>query len=137
MSTCRVNIEYQYSLLNSSNLKITRVELRDTVTVLYFRTKATPGNWIRIPANTYIQPAGDTTKYFVKRTEGIPFDKEYYMPDSGVARYAVDFPAINKNTAVIDYGEDAPNGWKIYDIQLTRPEYQWLYRQCDPAGGGR
>jgi thiol-disulfide isomerase/thioredoxin len=106
---------------NSSNLTITRVELRDTVTVLYFRTKAYPGDWIRIPANTYIQPAGDTVKYFVKRTEGIPFNQEYYMPDSGVARYAVIFPAINKNTAILDYGEDASGGWKIYDIQLTRP----------------
>jgi len=105
---------------NSSNVKITRVELRDSVTVLYFRTKGTPGSWIRIPANTYIQRAGDTVKYYVQRTEGIPFDQEYYMPDSGVARYAVYFPAINKNTAVIDYGEAASDGWKIYDIQLTR-----------------
>ena len=104
---------------NSSNLKITRVELRDSATVLYFRTAATPRSWIRIPANTYIQPAGDTVKYFVQRTEGIPFNQPYTMPDSGLACYAVYFPPINKNTALIDYGENASNGWKIYDIQLA------------------
>lgn len=105
---------------NSSNVKVTRVDLLDSVTILYFRTKATPGTWIRIPSHTYIQPIGDTTKYFVRRTEGIPFNQEYYMPDSGVARYAVVFPAIKKNTAVIDYGEAASGGWKIYDIRLAR-----------------
>lgn len=105
---------------NSGNVKVTRVDLLDSVTVLYFRTKAVPGTWIRIPSNTYIQPTGDTVKHYVRRTEGIPFDKEYYMPDSGVARYAVCFPAIRQNTAVIDYGEEGAGGWKIYDIQLTR-----------------
>jgi hypothetical protein len=73
---------------NNTSIKVTKVELLDSVTVLYFRTKAAPGSWIRIPGNTYIQPAGDTVKYYVRRTEGIPFDKEYFMPDSGVVRYA-------------------------------------------------
>ena len=129
--------------LGNSNVKITKVELRDSVTVLYFMTKARAGTWIRVPGNTYIQPAGDTVKYWVRGTEGIPFDKEYYMPDSGVARYAVYFPAIKKNTAVIDYGEDASGGWKIYDVELTRragsviPEYldgEWYDRNSGALG---
>ena len=63
--------------------------------------KQTPNTWIRIPRQTYIQPVGDTTKYFVKGTEGIPFNKKYFMPDSGVLHYAVIFSAIQKTTGSI------------------------------------
>ncbi len=101
------------------NLKVTQVVLSDTSTVLYFKTKHPAGNWIRIPKETYIQPVGDTTKYFVKGTEGIPFNKKYIMPDSGIIHYAVIFPAIQKKYQFLDYGENVSNGWKIYDIALT------------------
>lgn len=101
------------------NLKVTRVVLSDTSTVLYFKTKYTPNNWIRIPKETYIQPVGDTAKYFVKGTEGIPFNKRYVMPDSGIVHYAIVFPAIQKKYQFLDYGENGSDGWKIYDIALT------------------
>jgi thiol-disulfide isomerase/thioredoxin len=101
------------------NLKVTRVVLSDTSTVLYFKTKHAPGNWIRIPKETYIQPVGDTTKYFVKGTEGIPFNKKFSMPDSGIVHYALIFPAIQKKYQFLDYGENGSDGWKIYDIALT------------------
>lgn len=41
------------------------------------------------------------------------------MPDSGIVRYAVIFPAIQKNYQFLDYGENVSDGWKIYDIALT------------------
>ena len=40
------------------NLKIVRVNLSDTATVLSFETTAPAGEWIRIPKNTYIQVNG-------------------------------------------------------------------------------
>jgi thiol-disulfide isomerase/thioredoxin len=101
------------------HLKITRIVLSDTSTVMYFTTKQSPNTWIRIPKETYIQPVGDTIKYFVKSTEGIPFNKKYFMPDSGIVHYAVIFPAIQRNYQFLDYGENVSDGWKIYDIALT------------------
>jgi len=99
-----------------NNSTITKVELTDSTTVLSINTKYTPGWWISIPKETYIQPIGNE-KLFVKRSEGIPLNDRYTMPASGEVNYSLIFPAIPKNTQYIDYGEANEGGyWFIYDI---------------------
>lgn len=101
-----------------NNSTITKVELTDTTTVLYIHTKYTPGWWISIPKETYIQPIGNE-KLFVKRSEGIPLNDRYTMPASGEVSYTLTFPAIPKTTQYIDYGEANEGGnWFIYDIAI-------------------
>ncbi|MBV5281573.1 MAG: thioredoxin family protein [Paludibacter sp.] len=103
-----------------NNSTITKVELTDTTTIMSIHTKYTPGWWIRIPKETYIQPVGGE-KLFIKRSEGIPLNEQYTMPASGEVSYVLTFPAIPKSTQYIDYGEANESGsWFIYDI-ATKP----------------
>ena len=102
----------------ANNIKITKVELTDSTTILSFHTTYIPGNWISIPRETYIQPVG-SEKLFIKRTEGIPLKERYTMPASGEVSYKLIFPAVAKTTAYIDYGEaNAGGSWFIYDIEI-------------------
>jgi thiol-disulfide isomerase/thioredoxin len=102
----------------SSTLKITKIVTTDTATILWFTTKYTPGQWIRIPKNTYLQDNTGTAKYHITKTLGIPLEKQYYMPPSGTVSYQLIFPKINTKATSIDYGEEGDNAWKIYDIAL-------------------
>jgi thiol-disulfide isomerase/thioredoxin len=113
------NPEVGYSTAGGAVIK--SIELNDTATVLSFRTEYAPGNWISIPKKTYIQvPGGE--KSFIKLAKGIPLNKKYTMPDSGVVNYQLVFEPIADDVVFIDFGE-ANNGgsWFIYDIQV-RPD---------------
>ena len=121
-SFAQKKIDYPQVGFNGTNpnVKITRVVLTDSNTVLYFRTTARPGDWIRIPKNTYIQGKNENDKLFIKGVKGIPFNQQYTMPDSGAANYQLIFPPLKQQVAVIDYGEEQDGGWKIYDIELEQ-----------------
>lgn len=100
-------------------VKLTKIEIRDSATILHFTTKAYPGNWIRIPESTFIRLNGTGEKLSAKGTDGIPFNEQYTMPASGQVSYKVFFPPINKSVKTIDYGEgDFGGAWNIYDIRI-------------------
>ncbi len=114
------NLKAGYS--TAWNVKIEKIELRDTATVLSFLTKSPQGSWISIPKETYIQPAGAKEKLFVTSADGIPMNAQYTMPASGEVRYKLTFPKIDPSVAKLDFGEANTGGtWFIYDIQL-KPE---------------
>ncbi|HAH24379.1 MAG TPA: hypothetical protein DCL77_11610, partial [Prolixibacteraceae bacterium] len=108
---------------SGSFLKIKKIELRDTVTVLWFHTNYQPGVWIRVPKETYIQPFGSKEKLFIVATKGIPLNEEYTVPASGEVEYCLFFPKMDAAVSRFDYGEGNtdPGSWFIYDIQL-KPE---------------
>ena len=104
---------------STSNVSIKKLEIRDTATVIDFRTEATPGTWILIPKESYIQPVG-REKLFLSSAKGIPVNKQYIMPDSGAVHYQLVFPPIADTVKTIDYGEANPGGsWFLYDIALS------------------
>jgi thiol-disulfide isomerase/thioredoxin len=105
------------------NAKLTKVEITDSATVLYFNTTYTPGNWISIPDKTFIQEDGAGNKFYIRKTEGIPLNDLYFMPASGQVSYKLFFPPIGKSTKTIDYGEANDGGtWFIYDIRIKPSE---------------
>lgn len=111
----------------ANNLKLEKVEISDTSTILFFHIRYQPNNWISIPKGTYIQPAGSEERFYATGTIDIPFDKKYTMPESGEKSYAVIFPKIDPATAKIDFGEGNDGGsWFIYDIQLKPELFQSL-----------
>ena len=116
-------------LSTASNVKLEKIELRDTATVLWFHVNQTPGIWIRIPKETYIQPVGAKEKLFIVSADGIPMNDQYVMPESGEVNYKLIFPKIDTSVAKVDYGEDGGT-WFIYDIQL-KPE---LVKSIVPKG---
>jgi thiol-disulfide isomerase/thioredoxin len=103
-------------------IKIERIELRDTATVLWFHADFKAGNWIRIPKETYIQPVGSKERLSILAAEGIPLAEKFTIPASGEINYHLTFPKIDPTITKIDYGE-ANDGatWFFYDI-LLKPE---------------
>jgi thiol-disulfide isomerase/thioredoxin len=106
-------------LTTASNVKIEKMILSDTATVMCCHTTYIPGNWINIPSKTYLLPVGSKDTLYIKSAEGIPLNKQYTMPSSGEADYKLIFPAINSSVSRVDYGEGNEGGtWFIYDIRL-------------------
>jgi thiol-disulfide isomerase/thioredoxin len=112
----------RFGMSTAANLKLEKIELRDTATVLWFHVNHTPGNWILIPKETYIQPLDGTEKLYIVSTEGIPMNEQYIMPSSAEVSYKLFFPRIDSSVSKVDYGEGNEGAsWFIYDIQL-KPE---------------
>jgi thiol-disulfide isomerase/thioredoxin len=103
-------------------VKIEKIELRDTATVIWFHVIFQVGSWIHIPKETYIQPVGSNEKLFIVSTDGIPLNVRYTIPASGEVDYKLVFPKIESSVGKLDYGEGNEGGsWFIYNIQL-KPE---------------
>lgn len=106
-----------YATSTAPYVHITKVELDKDVTRLYFTTTY-DGDWIKIPAQTYIQADADSTKYFVRSAEGIEIDKQHEMRNNNTVSYILSFPAVNINTATINYGEEGGT-WFIDKVELS------------------
>ena len=105
---------------NADGLEIAKVELSDTATVLYIKAFYPPGSWIkRIDTNSFLAD-NKGKRYTILSTEGIGFDDELYMPESGEAEFSLIFPPVASNATFIDFSEgDNNSSLKIYGIQLT------------------
>ncbi len=111
--------EPKHGISTAPYLNLTKIELRDSTTIMSFLVNFTPGNWISIPKETYIQNPVDNEKLYVVTTEGIPFNEKYWMPDSGQVAFKLFFPPVSEDWETIDYGEGNEGGnWAIYDIRL-------------------
>ncbi len=100
-------------------VKITRIELRDTATVIDFETHSRPGSWISIPKDTWIQDSNGGEKLYIKSSKGIPIAERFTVPDNGITNYTLYFPPVGEDVKTIDYLE---NQWKTYGIELQRQE---------------
>jgi thiol-disulfide isomerase/thioredoxin len=98
----------------ASDVKIEKIELRDTATIISFKTFS---NGFFIPDKTYIQPFGEKDKMFIKGTDGIKMWTTTHPGPSGFTLYKLIFPPISNSVQKLDYGEQG-GGWFIYDIQL-------------------
>jgi len=108
-------------MTTAQNVKIEKIVLSDTATVLCFNIKLAPGEWISIPKRTYILPFGSKDTLFIRSADGIPLNKQYTMPAPGEVSYKLIFPRLNSSVNKIDYGE-VEGTWFIFDIQLKPGE---------------
>lgn len=112
-------------------VKLTKIEISDSATILHFTTTASPGGSIRIPEQTFIRQDASGDKLLIKRTEGITINEWYRMPASGQVCYKLFFPPIGKSAKTIDYGEgDNDGAWNIYDIQIKPASFAGLIPQA-------
>lgn len=102
------------------NIKVEKVTLTDTATRINFTVEYMAGHTLNIPKETYIQPVSDTTKFFIKNCIGVTIGFDNVMPASGILNYTLIFPKLDPNTRIIDFGEDLPDGKKVYDIHLVK-----------------
>lgn len=120
----------QIGMSTAGNIKIEKIELRDTATVLWFHVIHSPGNWISVPDQSFIQAVGSKEKLFITSAEGIKINEQFTMPAAGETRYQLYFPKIDASVSQLDFGEANEGGsWFIYDIVL-KPE---LYQSMIPS----
>ena len=101
-------------------IKILKIELTDTATVIDFRVHFSPNMWIRVPSDTYIQNSAGGDKLFVRSAKGIKINEEHFTPENGVNDYTLYFPPLDKNVETFDYQEAQ---WKIFGIELKPQEH--------------
>jgi thiol-disulfide isomerase/thioredoxin len=103
----------------TSVIKIWKIELLDTATVLSFHAKGNFGSGFFIPDKTFIKAVDENEKLFVTGADGVPINKSYSYNETGEVKYKLFFPSIKKTVKTIDYGEANDGGnWFIYDIQI-------------------
>lgn len=100
-------------------VRILKIELHDTATVIDFRVDFKPGSWISVPEETWIQDSRGGEKLYVKSAIGIPIGERHTTPENGINRYTLYFPPLGDEVETIDYLEVK---WKIYEIDLGRRE---------------
>lgn len=105
------------SASSQAYMGIEKVALTDSATVVYSVVHFSPGAWISIGDSSFITDG--TGRYKLMYTNGITPGEHMTMPDSGVVRFTMTFPAIPAGAESIDFSEGTPNGWKIWGIDLT------------------
>jgi hypothetical protein len=107
------NPSYESSTV--SYVRISKIELSETSTILHFHVRFTPGWWIEVPAETYIQPHNSDKKLLVEKADGIPLGEWHYMPESGEIDYKLIFAGMDEEVDKFDFVE---SNWIIRGIQL-------------------
>lgn len=101
----------------TDNFSIEKIELSDSSTILHAVVHFRPGWWIQFSDSSYIFAKGE--KYLATSVDGIPTGKHVNMPDSGVLRFSINFPAIPADARTIDFHETEDSDWKLWGIDLT------------------
>lgn len=113
----------RFSATTAEFVKITKIELQDTVTIIDFEVTFIPKWWIMVSTNdTYIQDSNGGEKYYVKSADGIVLNERKWTPEDGVNVYTLYFPPLESKIKKIDFLEEQ---WKIFEIDLVgnEPEY--------------
>ena len=85
---------------SNSNFEITKVELKQTETVLHIEANYSPGSWIRFAKISFLQTP-DGTKYSITGGEktnaqesDLQLDSLFWMPESGKASLEIPFVTL-------------------------------------------
>jgi len=113
--------EPKFSATTAPYVKITKIELHDTVTIMDFEVTFKPKWWIQVLEDqTYIQDSKGSEKWYVTGAKGIKLNEKHYTPESGKNIYTLYFPPIDTSIETIDFMEEQ---WKIFDIELQPQEH--------------
>ena len=109
----------------NSTFEITKVELKQTETVLHIVANYRPNVWIRFAKESFVQTP-DGKKYAItdgKKTNeqesDLQLDSLFWMPESGKANLALHFKPVPLDTKEMDFSEGDVDGafrfWNICD----------------------
>ena len=90
--------------VSSAEFKVTKVELKETETVLHFRAKFVPHYWIKFAKESFLRTP-DGKEYVVTsgaktndQESNLQLDSLFWMPDSGEADLALHFNPVPLDT---------------------------------------
>lgn len=117
----RGEIEMPYiESANTMSLSFEGITLTDSSTVLDAVVHYNPGQWVRFDSASSL--VADGKHYPIISVDSMTLGEYFWMPDSGVARFTMRFPAIPASVKSIDFTENIANGWQLWGIQLD-PNY--------------
>ncbi|MFR9620329.1 MAG: TlpA disulfide reductase family protein [Rikenellaceae bacterium] len=102
----------------ASSLTITKVELGEGQTYIYFDVKMSPKYYFQIATETYIT-VDNGQSYQVQAAEGLTLDKRKYTDENGEAQFMLTFEAIPYDSKSLDFEERVNNGYLIVDINIS------------------
>lgn len=114
----------------NSKFVITKVEMKQTETVLHVDVNYNPGGWIRFAKDSFLQTP-DGKKYVItsgdatteKEFDLVP-DSLFWMPQSGKASLALHFQPVPLDTKELDFSEGDFEGsfqfWNICDSKTKK-----------------
>ena len=123
---------------SNASLDITKVELKQTETVMHLIVIFRPGSWIRFAKESFVQTP-DGKKYAItsgtktnEKESDLQLDSLFWMPESGMAHLALHFKPVPLDTKEMDFLEGYNDGdfkfWNICDSknkrEVTIPE-EW------------
>ena len=117
---------------SNAEFKVTKVELKQTETVLHFRAKFRPHNWIKFAKESFLLTP-DGKEYIVtsgaktcNQESDLELDSLFWMPDSGEADLALHFKPVPLDTKEFDFLEGYEEGafqfWNICDEKNQRKQ---------------
>ena len=109
----------------NSTFEITKVELKQTETVLHIVANYRPNVWIRFAKESFVQTP-DGKKYAItdgkksnEQESDLQLDSLFWMPESGKANLALHFKPVPLDTKEMDFSEGDVDGafrfWNICD----------------------
>ncbi|MBR5655731.1 MAG: redoxin family protein [Prevotella sp.] len=114
----------------NSEFVISRVELKQTETVLHITANYNPGSWIRFAKESYVQTPDGKRYAFTggaktNETEAdLTPDSLFWMPESGMANLALHFKPVPLDTKELDFTEGDFDGafcfWNICDSKTKK-----------------
>ena len=115
---------------SNAEFEITKVEMKQTETLLHVHAVFTPNNWIRFAKESFLRTP-DGKEYAITGGEGttekefdLQLDSLFWMPASGMADLALHFQPVPLDTKEMDflegYGEGAFQFWNICDAKTKK-----------------
>lgn len=109
---------------DASSLTITKVEILEDRTNLYFDVQMKPKYWFRMVTETYITVDNDKS-YQVLSAEGLTLDAKTYTDENGEHQFMLTFGAIPIDSKILDFDERVDRGYKIIDINISIESVQY------------
>ena len=115
---------------SSADFKITKVELKQTETVMHFRATFIPHYWIRFAKESFLRTSDGKEYAAVSGTKtceaesDLELDSLFWMPDNGLAELALHFKPVPLDTKELDFIEGYDDGafrfWNICDTKNNK-----------------
>jgi len=116
----------QFKSTNTGAIEISKIELKDSETVLYIDGFERPNSWIALSSKTYLKGKSGKIYKFL-RSEGFEMDKQVIMPASGTVSFKLHMKPLDKKETSFDFieGESSNEfrilGIKTFKIKSTAP----------------
>ncbi len=128
-----VIVEYpQYESINTSSFVISKIELRDSVTVLYcdFYNSTRPDAWVSISSKSYLKGKSGLI-YKILSSEGYRLDERAVMPKSGNLSFKLFVEPLRKDENTFDFMEGEYDGafiiTGIKTYKLSQPDTHQIH----------